>query len=237
MQAEPKEVSVDKAITADAERAAFEAFVLSQWAGANFNRRDALTRHDPRYGQYVDDVIQNAWVGWQGRAKLYSQYHHQAADAPIATCSRGLFETWIPVTERTPQCRHECTSTHQMVSDTVLVADSSNPQSLGLAHLQADGEWNVYDGEYDFMNPQSVTHWMPRPADPAKQDPVDPLYNEAVAAVVHSQRASVAFLQRFLGVGYSRAARIIEAMEHNRIVSGMNSDGARAVLMLEVPHA
>lgn len=144
---------------------------------------------------------------------------------------------WIPVTERTPQCRHECTSTHQMVSDTVLVTDSSNPQSLGLAHLQADGEWNVYDGEYDFMNPQSVTHWMPRPADPAKQDPVDPLYREAVEAVVKNQRASVAFLQRRFGIGYNRAARIIEAMERDRIVSGMNRDGARAVLMLEVPHA
>lgn len=65
----------------------------------------------------------------------------------------------------------------------------------------------------------------------------DPLYREAVEAVVQNQRASVAFLQRFLGIGYNRGARIIEAMERDRIVSGMNSDGARAVLMLEVPHA
>lgn len=74
-------------------------------------------------------------------------------------------------------------------------------------------------------------------ANPMEPTPVDPLYPEAVAGVVMSQRASVAFLQRFLGSGYNRAARIIEAMERDRIVSGMNSDGARAVLMQEVPHA
>ncbi|WP_281255620.1 DNA translocase FtsK [Pseudomonas fluvialis] len=166
-----------------------------------------------------------------------AQEQLKVIEALLANQPAAPKSDWISVTERTPQCHHECTSTHQMVSDTVLVTDSSNPQSLGLAHLQADGEWNIYDGEYDFMNPESVTHWMPRPADPAKQDPVDPLYREAVAAVVQTQRASVAFLQRFLGIGYNRAARIIEAMERDRIVSGMNRDGARAVLMLEVPHA
>lgn len=74
-------------------------------------------------------------------------------------------------------------------------------------------------------------------ANPMEPEPVDPLYREAVEAVVKNQRASVAFLQRRFDIGYNRAARIIEAMERDRIVSGMNSDGARAVLMLEVPHA
>jgi DNA segregation ATPase FtsK/SpoIIIE-like protein len=74
-------------------------------------------------------------------------------------------------------------------------------------------------------------------ANPMEPEPVDPLYCEAVAAVVHTQRASVAFLQRFLGIGYNRAARIIEAMERDRIVSSMTRDGARSVLVLEVPHA
>lgn len=52
------------------ERATFESWVVTQWHGAVFHRRDALSKHDPRYGQYVHDVIQNAWVGWQARAAL-----------------------------------------------------------------------------------------------------------------------------------------------------------------------
>ncbi len=78
------------------------------------------------------------------------------------------------------------------------------------------------------------------PASQVDEPPVgknDPLYREAVESVVQNQRASVSFLQRRLGIGYNRAARMIEAMEAASIVSGMNNDGARAVLVLEVPHA
>lgn len=72
---------------------------------------------------------------------------------------------------------------------------------------------------------------------PMKPETADPLYRDAVEAVVKNQRASASFLQRRFGIGYNCAARIIEGMERDRIVSGMNSEGARAVLMLEVPHA
>ncbi|MCY1313594.1 DNA translocase FtsK [compost metagenome] len=68
-------------------------------------------------------------------------------------------------------------------------------------------------------------------------EPVAPLYREAVEAVVRNQRVGAAFLQRRFNIGYNRATRMIEAMERDRIVSRMNRDGARAVLMLEVPHA
>lgn len=64
----------------------------------------------------------------------------------------------------------------------------------------------------------------------------DPLYREAVEAVVKNQRASISFVQRRFGIGYNRAARMIEAMERDRIISGINSDGSRTVLVLEVPH-
>lgn len=74
-------------------------------------------------------------------------------------------------------------------------------------------------------------------ANPLESEPADPLYREAVEAVVKHQRSSAAFLQRRFGIGYNRAARIMETMERDRIVSGMNSEGARAVLVLEVPNA
>lgn len=72
---------------------------------------------------------------------------------------------------------------------------------------------------------------------PMESEPADPLYRDAVEAVVKNQRVSATFLQRRFDIGYNRAARMIEAMERDRIVSGMNSQGARAVLILEVPHA
>jgi S-DNA-T family DNA segregation ATPase FtsK/SpoIIIE len=71
----------------------------------------------------------------------------------------------------------------------------------------------------------------------AEASTVDPLYREAVIAVVQNQRASTAMLQRRLVIGYNRAARMLEAMEAAGIVSGMNNDGARSVLVLEVPRA
>ncbi|WP_165495931.1 DUF551 domain-containing protein [Phytopseudomonas daroniae] len=78
-------------------------------------------------------------------------------------------QQWIPVTHRLPECRHECTTDHLMVSDSVLVTDDSSLQNLGMAHLKDTGEWTVYEGEHDFMNPENITHWMPMPSSPRKQ--------------------------------------------------------------------
>lgn len=74
-------------------------------------------------------------------------------------------------------------------------------------------------------------------AHPMEPALADPLYREAVEAVVKNRRASSTFLQRRFGIGYNRAAHMIEAMERDRIVSAANRDGARTVLMLEVSHA
>ncbi len=65
----------------------------------------------------------------------------------------------------------------------------------------------------------------------AEQD--DALYDEAVAFVLESRRASISGVQRKLRIGYNRAARLIEAMEEAGVVSPMNSNGSREIL---VPH-
>ena len=64
---------------------------------------------------------------------------------------------------------------------------------------------------------------------------LDPLYGEAVAFVVDSQRASISAVQRKLKIGYNRAARLIEAMEQASVVSAMNSNGSRDVLLQSPP--
>ena len=63
----------------------------------------------------------------------------------------------------------------------------------------------------------------------------DELYDEAVAFVAQSRRASISAVQRRLRVGYNRAARIIETMEATGIVSPMATNGNREVLIPPPP--
>jgi S-DNA-T family DNA segregation ATPase FtsK/SpoIIIE len=61
----------------------------------------------------------------------------------------------------------------------------------------------------------------------------DPLYDEAVAIVLKTRRASISSVQRQLRIGYNRAARLIEDMERAGLVSAMQNNGNREVL---APH-
>ncbi len=61
-------------------------------------------------------------------------------------------------------------------------------------------------------------------------DESDPLYDEAVAIVLKTRRASISAVQRQLRIGYNRAARLIEQMERAGLVSSMQSNGNREVL-------
>ena len=58
----------------------------------------------------------------------------------------------------------------------------------------------------------------------------DALYDEAVAFVTESGRASISAVQRKFRIGYNRAARMVEEMERAGLVSPMNSNGSREVL-------
>ncbi|MFI4956353.1 MAG: DNA translocase FtsK [Gammaproteobacteria bacterium] len=59
----------------------------------------------------------------------------------------------------------------------------------------------------------------------------DPLYDQAVAVVLETRRASISMVQRRLKIGYNRAARLIEQMEAAGLVSAMQSNGGREVLV------
>jgi S-DNA-T family DNA segregation ATPase FtsK/SpoIIIE len=58
----------------------------------------------------------------------------------------------------------------------------------------------------------------------------DKLYAQAVAVVCREGKASTSFVQRHLQIGYNRAARIIERMETEGVVSAANHVGKREVL-------
>jgi len=59
---------------------------------------------------------------------------------------------------------------------------------------------------------------------------VDPMYDRAVEIVTQSGQASISGLQRRLRVGYNRAARMIEQMERDGIVTPTDSMGRRQVI-------
>jgi DNA segregation ATPase FtsK/SpoIIIE, S-DNA-T family len=61
-------------------------------------------------------------------------------------------------------------------------------------------------------------------------DAGDALYGQAVAVVCRERKASTSFVQRHLQIGYNRAARIVERMEAEGVVSAANHVGKREVL-------
>ncbi len=67
--------------------------------------------------------------------------------------------------------------------------------------------------------------------DTSSSEDSDELYDEAVNFVIESRRASISAVQRKLRIGYNRAARLIEAMEEAGLVSEMNTNGTREVLV------
>ena len=58
----------------------------------------------------------------------------------------------------------------------------------------------------------------------------DELYSKAVSIVIDQQKVSTSFIQRYLQIGYNRAARIIEQMEEEGIISEASHAGKRSVL-------
>ena len=58
----------------------------------------------------------------------------------------------------------------------------------------------------------------------------DDLYTKAVEIVVKQQKVSTSYIQRYLQIGYNRAARIVEKMEQDGIISEANNSGKRHVL-------
>ena len=59
---------------------------------------------------------------------------------------------------------------------------------------------------------------------------IDELFDEAVAFILEAQRVSISLVQRKFKIGYNRAARIIDSMEEQGIVSAMESNGKREIL-------
>ena len=61
----------------------------------------------------------------------------------------------------------------------------------------------------------------------------DSLYDQAVAIVAKDRKCSTSYIQRKLGIGYNKAARLVEQMEENMVVTTANHVGKREILLPE----
>jgi DNA segregation ATPase FtsK/SpoIIIE-like protein len=96
-------------------------------------------------------------------------------------------------------------------------------------HLQSTGEPNYIEGileggTLEEGNAEGV------PAGEGGGES-DALYDQAVAVVLKNRRASISLVQRHLRIGYNRAARLLEQMEQSGVVSPMQSNGNRDILV------
>jgi S-DNA-T family DNA segregation ATPase FtsK/SpoIIIE len=86
-------------------------------------------------------------------------------------------------------------------------------------------------GEPDYIDEITEDEETPFDSTDIEEDgSADALYRQAVAIVCRERKASTSFVQRHLQIGYNRAARIIERMETEGVVSAANHVGKREIL-------
>ena len=99
-------------------------------------------------------------------------------------------------------------------------------------HVKSQAEPDYMDTSIGAMGGNGVFDMFGEGGD-GDSEPVDELYDEAVALVAREGKASTSFIQRYLKIGYNRAASIIEEMERQGVVSAATATGKREVLIGE----
>jgi len=97
-------------------------------------------------------------------------------------------------------------------------------------HLKKNGKPHFVDGVLDSLEEGGKENDENGRITLKEDGEFDPLYKDAVAVVMKSRRASISLVQRHLRIGYNRAARLIEKMEHSGLVSPMQNNGSREIL-------
>lgn len=95
-------------------------------------------------------------------------------------------------------------------------------------HLKEQGEPNYIEG---ILEGGVAEGGDGVPGGAGSEGEGDELYDQAVAIVLKNRRASISLVQRHLRIGYNRAARLLEQMETSGLVSTMQSNGNREILV------
>jgi S-DNA-T family DNA segregation ATPase FtsK/SpoIIIE len=93
--------------------------------------------------------------------------------------------------------------------------------------LKSSGSPRYIEG---VLEEQSVTLPGEKPTAGEGGGESDPLYDQAVAVVLESRKASISYVQRRLKIGYNRSARLMEDMELAGVVGSIQANGQREVL-------
>jgi S-DNA-T family DNA segregation ATPase FtsK/SpoIIIE len=107
-----------------------------------------------------------------------------------------------------------------------------------VSHLKAYGPpdyaASVLDGPDEEAAPEiDAVLGLAAPAGGAGLSGDDALYDQAVAIVAQDRKCSTSYVQRKLGIGYNKAARLVERMETEGVVSAANQVGKREILVPE----
>jgi S-DNA-T family DNA segregation ATPase FtsK/SpoIIIE len=97
-------------------------------------------------------------------------------------------------------------------------------------HLKQQGEPNYIEGILEGGVAEDGVDGA-LGGDGSSSGEADALYDQAVAIVLKNRRASISLVQRHLRIGYNRAARLLEQMEQSGLVSTMQSNGNREILV------
>ncbi len=99
-----------------------------------------------------------------------------------------------------------------------------------VAHLKLQGEPNYIEGILEGGTLEGEGGGEGAAAGEGGGE-ADPMYDQAVQVVLKNRRASISLVQRHLRIGYNRAARLLEQMEQSGVVSAMQSNGNRDILV------
>ena len=100
-------------------------------------------------------------------------------------------------------------------------------------HLRAQGAPAYIESVTDDPDADADAEGLGLPGD-SEEGESDQLYDQAIALVARERKCSTSFIQRYLQIGYNRAARIVERMEREGVVSSANHVGKREVLARDI---
>ena len=104
---------------------------------------------------------------------------------------------------------------------------------MTVRHLKTQGEPNyvgaVTEGDEDAENAAAIDEILGLGGDGGENE----LYDQAVMIAARDRKCSTSYIQRKLAIGYNKAARIVEQMEDQGVVSPANHVGKREVLIEE----
>jgi S-DNA-T family DNA segregation ATPase FtsK/SpoIIIE len=98
-------------------------------------------------------------------------------------------------------------------------------------HLRAQGMPAYIDSVTDDPDGEEGAGGLPGDGEEGESDQ---LYDQAIALVARERKCSTSFIQRYLQIGYNRAARIVERMEKEGVVTSANHVGKREVLARDI---